>query len=128
MLKIKLKKSIIKNNNDIENMKAVTALEQNDYKGMIAYKKKALSITKYDIAEYQDYIVMLKMAIDDSIARNDADDYQNYVKDLLEILAQLKEVEKNTHWLGWKLRDTPKLTLAQEYVDYIDWYRRTQSE
>lgn len=110
------------------NMKAIVALEQENYKDMIAYKKKALSITKYEIAEYQDYIVMLKKAIDDSIVRNDAESYQTYVKELLAIPMQLETIEENTHWLAWKLRDVPDLTLEQEYVDYIEWYRRLGNE
>lgn len=110
------------------NMKAIVAFEQNNYEDMIRYKKKALSVTRYEIAEYQDYIVMLKKAIDDSIDRNDTNDYQMYVNDLLEVPNMLKGVEKQTHWLAWKLRDSPKLTLGEEYVEYIDWYRRLENE
>lgn len=110
------------------NMKAIAAFEKGNYKDMIAYKKKALAITKYEIAEYQDYIVMLKKAIDDSISRNDSEDYAVYVQELLDVPTQIEAVKEQTHELAWKLRDIPKLTLEQEYMDYIEWYRRLTNE
>lgn len=101
------------------NIKAVAAMEENDYGAMIENKKKGLAITRYNILEYEDYIVMLKKAIDHS----DGDEQEKYIQDLMMVEKRIEEVLDNTNPLAYRLRDKPELELPEEFREYIKFYQ-----
>lgn len=100
------------------NIKAVAELEKENYAGMIACKKKGLAITRYDILEYQDYIVMLSKAINASTG----DEKENYISDLLCVEKQIQDVLGQTNNLAYRIKDKPELELSQEYKEFIEFY------
>ena len=106
------------------NIKAVAELEKGNYAAMIQYKKQGLAITKYDIREYQDYIVLLKKAIDDATGS----EQEGYINSLLCVEKEIREVLEQTNELAYKIKDTPKLELGQEYQNYINTYKEFWNE
>ena len=98
-------------------------MQNGNYREMIRYKQEGLRITKYNIAEYEDYIIMLKKAIDKSLEENDTEMFDVYKNKLLEVPQILEEVKKDTNPLSWKLRDKPNLELDQEFYRYIGSYK-----
>lgn len=101
------------------NIKAVAELEKGNYTEMIQYKKQGLAITKYDILEYQDYIVLLKKAIDGTQGA----EQERFINDLLCVEGQMMAVLEKTHKLAYRIKDKPELELGQEYKEYIGFYR-----
>lgn len=101
------------------NIKAVAEMEASDYGAMIENKKKGLAITRYNILEYEDYIVMLKKAIDHS----DGEERKKYIQDLLMVEKRIEEVLDNTNPLAYRLRDKPELELPEEFREYIKFYQ-----
>ena len=117
---------ILKSNNysyAAYNIMAVWHMQNGNYREMIRYKQEGLRITKYNIAEYEDYIIMLKKAIDKSLEENDTEMFDVYKNKLLEVPQILEEVKKDTNPLSWKLRDKPNLELDQEFYRYIGSYK-----
>lgn len=100
------------------NIKAVVALEDADYQEMIRYKRKGLSITKYDIAEYEDYILMLKKAIDNTAG----EEQREYIQYLLEVNDMLEQVKRETNPIAYQIKDKPELELPKEFQDYIAFF------
>lgn len=106
------------------NIKAVAELEKENYAGMIECKKKGLAITRYDILEYQDYIVMLNKAINVSTGS----EREKYISNLLCVENQIQEVLGQTNDLAYRIKDKPEMKLSQEYEDFIEFYREERKE
>lgn len=106
------------------NIKAVAELEKGNYQDMIQFKKKGLAITRYDIREYQDYIVMLNKAINAS----EGSEREGYISDLLLVEEQIKSVLEQTNDLAYQIKDKPELELESEYKEFIQFYREERKE
>jgi hypothetical protein len=94
-------------------------MDRGEYMEMLKYKQKALNITRYALQEYEDYIVMLKIAIENYEQQGDVENRQQCVAYLLQVEDMLEEVEQDTNGLAYKLDEKPDLELPQEYVAYI---------
>lgn len=106
------------------NIKAIAELEKGNYKEMIRCKKKGLSITKYNILEYQDYIVLLKKAIDGTTGKEQA----SYIEDLLFVEDQVQDVLEQTNELAYRIKDKPELEMEEAYIEYIQIYKDIRNE
>lgn len=100
--------------------KARSAFAQGDILAMMEYKEKAISLSKYEIAEYTDYLDMLFMAIQMYQEAGDMDSAAYCVETAVSIPLRLEDVRKQTSSLGWKLQDKPELDLPKEYKEGID--------
>lgn len=105
------------------NVKAVAAKDRGDYMKMISYKKKALDITRYSLAEYQDYVLMLAIAIENCQKIGDSENEQKCIAALLEVENILNNIEEETHPLAYKIKDVPQFELPVEYIEYINSFK-----
>lgn len=97
------------------NIKAVVALSEGNYEEMLQNKRKAVEITRYNIAEYEDYVVLLSKAI-----ANSPGDEMQYIEELDRVTEMLKKTEAQTHPLAYEIQDKPQFTLGEEYQEYIE--------
>ena len=101
---------------------ALVASEQEDYMGMVKYKKQAVERQRYRTEEYEDYVAMLKTAIS-YYEEKDSEKYQTCVGELLQVEDMLAEVKDSTHSLAYQINDKPELELSKETVTYINSFR-----
>lgn len=97
---------------------ALVAKEEKDYPQMVEYKKQAVLLQKYRIEVYDDYVSMLKTAIE-SCENSDSKEYKQYVEDLLAVKTILADVEENTHSLAYRIYDKPSFNLSKKSRKYI---------
>ncbi|MDD6069373.1 MAG: O-antigen ligase family protein [Clostridiales bacterium] len=104
------------------NVKAVAAMDREEYAEMLKYKRRALEITRYTLEEYKDYVVMLKIALEAYEQQGDFEQSQECVNNLLQVEGMLKAVEQNTNPLAYRLDEKPDLKLPEEYREYIQLF------
>ena len=98
---------------------AELAWRSGDFAGMIQAKQEAISHNKYDIREYTDYMDKLLESIERCRKSDQGESLQLCMKELLAIPERLNEVLDGSSALAWKIVNTPKLTLPQEYLDIL---------
>ena len=101
------------------NLNAVKCLIEGDFEGMAQNKKKELSLDKYNISLYEEYIMMLNDVIQIYEKRGDLENknkYQNYV---LEVEEMLENVKRNTCSFANKIYDNMQFELNDEAKEYI---------
>ncbi len=100
--------------------KARNAFAQGDVLAIMEYKEKAISLSKYEVAEYTDYLDMLFMAIQIYQEAGDIDSAVYCAETAVNIPLRLEAVREQTSSLGWKVQDKPELDLPEEYKEVID--------
>lgn len=100
--------------------KTRSAFAQGDVLAMMEYKEKAISLSKYEIAEYTDYLDMLFMVIQMYQEAGDMDSATYCAETAVNIPLRLEAVREQTSSLGWKVQDKPELDLPKEYKEGID--------
>ena len=99
---------------------ARSAFAEGDVTGMIKYAEKGISLSKYDLAGYLDYIDMLSIAADMFRRSGDAESEAFCRARLAGIPAALEEVKRSTSPLAWMITDRPELDLPPEYTEKIN--------
>ena len=99
---------------------SVIAYQREDYEEMVSYKKKALSLQKYNMEAYERYVRRLAQAIELESQANRADTTVFLLEAVAEVPAILKQVERNTDGLAYRTRDIPDFTLDGEIQEYIE--------
>lgn len=103
--------------------KARAAYARGDFESVIAYKRKAVSLARYELEEYLDYFQMLYVGFQMYLAGGDARSAAVCREQILEIPDMLTEALNRTDELdalAWKIRDKPELTLPKEYQEILD--------
>mgnify|MGYP003251406819 CR=1 FL=1 len=100
-------------------MKALTAAVRRDYEAMVDYKQQTLSIARYSVSEYEDYIFLLKRAIEFYQETGDVTSKETYVELALRVPDQLAALRAQTSPLAFQLRDQPQFELSKEVQDYL---------
>ena len=84
---------------------------EGDILKMVAYKKKAIHYSKYDIEEYDDYYIMLSTARELYLRAGDTLSALYCEGKIDEIDKMLKELEKSTSSIAYKIDDKPSFEL-----------------
>ncbi len=103
----------------IYKVKAIYNLENKNWKTMIKNKQKSLDINKYDINNYEEYIIMLSEAINYYIKDDNIEDAENCIKLILEVPSKIEQIKNQTSDISYKLRDVPNFELSEEIQNYI---------
>lgn len=98
---------------------ARAAYARGDFANMIIYKQQAITLSKYELAEYLDYFDMLYVGIQLYLKNGDVESAEFCRQRLLEIPELLEQVLAETDGLAWKIRDKPKLRLPEEYQERL---------
>lgn len=113
---------IIENNKYVAiayNIKALNELENENYNDVCEYKEKAIELDKYNPKEYEDYIMLLSKILDKIVRNNDDTNTLKYINKVLEIPNTIKNVERNTTSLAKKIKDSSKIELNVQTIQYI---------
>ena len=114
---------IIKNNKHVSiayNIKALNELENENYSKVCEYKEKAIELNKYSSKEYEDYIILLSKILDKTVRNGDGENTLKYINKVLEIPNMVEQVENNTTSLAKKIRDSSKIELNDQTLQYIN--------
>ena len=101
------------------NVKASYYFTKRDFEKMIENKKKAIEIDKYQITEYEEYIVLLSKAIEYSLKKDNLADANTYMQLVLEVPKRLEEIQESFNSLAFKIKDKPNLKLNENIENYI---------
>lgn len=99
--------------------KANVAYAKGDGQSVIQYKQKAISLSPYTMAEYEDYGEKLFQLMTLYQQAGMADSAQTCRQCLLEIPTLLEQVEENTSPLAWKIADKPDLEPSPALQEYL---------
>ena len=102
--------------------KAKAAFSNGDFESVMKYKKKAIALSRYTLAEYLDYADMLIVGAQLYTQYGDTRSAGYCVSELISIPNQLERVREGTSALAFKINE-PELELPDEYVSVIDRLR-----
>lgn len=118
----KIASEIIETNTNIAltyNVKSLYYMQNENWKLMIKNKQKSLEINKYDISNYEEYILMLSMAIDYYINKDDINNAMNCIKLVVEVPSKIEQVKSSTDHISYKINDIPDFELSENVQNYI---------
>ncbi len=119
----KIASKILETNTNIAlpyKVKALYNLENNNWQLMIKNKQKSLEINKYDVNNYEEYILMLSNAIDYYVKNDNMSKAEQCINLILEVPSQLENLKKTTSDIAYKLKDLPNFELSREVQNYIE--------
>ena len=100
--------------------KARAAYARGDFGSMIDYKRRAISLARYSLPEYLDYIDMLTVGV--RLYKENGDDASaDYcARQAQSVPEMLAEVQENSSALAWKIDEKPELSLPDGYLRKIE--------
>jgi len=107
--------------------KAVVASQENDYEVMVSNMQKVVTISKYDLKKYEEYLIVLEKAMNYYNEQGDRENLLKYANLALAIPEQLNKVTAETHPLAYMIDDQPKLQLSQEAQNYLSALKKALS-
>ena len=102
------------------NIKSYYSCATKKYDDMIYQKQKAIKLDKYNMENYDDYILILSRAIEDSIKSSDYDNANKYINYALDVENMLNELKENTSDLAYKINDSPTFELNENSKKYLE--------
>ncbi len=82
-------------------------------------KKRYLEINKYDMSEYEDYVLMLSKAIEYYAQNDEMEKAMEYVKQVVEIPSIIEKVKSSTSSIAYELKEVPNFELKENVQKYI---------
>ena len=105
-------------------VKANQAFLSGDLPDLIAQKREALRLSRYNLAEYLDYFDLLQRSYERFRQRNDREDADRCLEQLHEIPQMLAEVKAGTSRLGRMISDQPQLDLPANCLSWLNTHPR----
>lgn len=105
--------------NECYDIQAILAYGEQDYEAMAVAKEKSLSLQKYNMAAYDNYLKLLSQALTDAVERKDKDGAMFLLERARNVKQLLKAVKDNTTQLAWKTRDIPQFTLSELSEEFL---------
>ena len=103
----------------IYNIKAYYYLDNKNWNLMEQNKKRYIEINKYDIKEYEDYVLMLSQAIEYYAQKDEIDEAIEYIKKVVDVPSKIEQVKSSTSSIAYKLKDIPTFELEPNVQNYI---------
>lgn len=126
-----ISEEIVKNNMSVSlawSGMARAAFADGDIERMIDNKRKAISLARYSVEEYEDYIKMLLTAAQLYRSEGEIGSAEYCIKEVLNVQRWMEEVKAQTDPLAWKLTDKPELALSDGYQLYVDIIKNRLSD
>jgi len=124
----KLADEILKDNKyEIQAYNANSAyyLFNGEFDKMVENKKKEISLDKYNIKVYEEYIMMLSEVLQVYESTNDKDNIIKYSNYIFEVEQMLDDVRNNTDELAYKITSKINFNLSEDINNYINNIRQT---
>ena len=103
----------------IYNIKAYYYYINKDWSLMVQNKKKYLEFNKYNIKEYDEYVLMLSEAIEYYAQNDEMEKSMEYIKQVVEVPSIIEHVKSSTSSTSYKLKDIPTFELESNVQKYI---------
>ena len=103
----------------IYNIKAYYYYINKDWKSMVQNKKKYLEFNKYNLKEYDEYVLMLSEAIEYYAQNEEMEKAMEYIKQVAEVPSIIEHVKSSTSSISYKLKDKPAFELSENVQKYI---------
>ncbi|MBR0427278.1 MAG: O-antigen ligase family protein [Clostridia bacterium] len=103
----------------IYNIKAYYYLKNQKWNLMEQNKKRYLEINKYDMSEYEDYILMLSQAIEYYAKNDEMEKAMDYIKQVVEVPSIIEKVKSSTSNIAYELKEVPNFELKENVQKYI---------
>ena len=103
----------------IYNIKAYYYLNNKNWNLMEQNKKRYIEINKYDMKEYEDYVLMLSQAIEYYAQNDEMEKAVEYIKKVTEVPSIIEQVKSSTSSVSYELKDVPKFELETNVQKYI---------
>lgn len=119
----KLANTILKQNPYIGaayKVKANNAYYAGNWEQMIEYQKKAITLNRYDITEYEEYILYISQALEQTIRQEKQEETKYLIKEAKQITAILENTKQTTHPLAYQIIDKPQLEFRGETKQYLE--------
>lgn len=117
---------VIKTNSNIAmpyNVKAIYNSQKENWQAMIKNKQKSLEINKYDIDNYEEYVLMLSDAINYYVQNDYLDKAENTINLVTEVPSKIEKLKQTTSSMAYKIKDKPNFELNDNIQDYIEKMR-----
>ena len=103
----------------IYNIKAYYYYINKDWKSMVQNKKKYLEFNKYNLKEYDEYVLMLSEAIEYYAQNEEMEKAMEYIKQVAEVPSIIEHVKSSTSSISYNLKDKPTFELKSNVQKYI---------
>lgn len=108
--------------------KARATLSHGDVEGFVKYKLRTIQLAPYQYEEYVDYLESLAFCYSKYYEAGDMEGAKFCAKRADAIPKMLEEVKERTSWLGWKIKDVPKVVLSHENMELIEEMKEETGE
>jgi len=118
----KIASKILETNKELgmaHNIKAYYYLNNMNWNLMAQSKKKYLEINKYDITEYEDYVLMLSHAIEYYAQNDEMEKAVEYIEKVVEVPSIIEKVKSSTQSIAYELKEKPNFELSEKVQKYI---------
>ena len=118
----KVASKILETNKELgmaHNIKAYYYLNNMNWNLMAQGKKKYLEINKYDITEYEDYVLMLSHAIEYYAQNDEMEKAVEYIEKVVEVPSIIEKVKSSTQSIAYELKEKPNFELSEKVQKYI---------
>ena len=118
----KIASKILETNKELgmaHNIKAYYYLNNKNWNLMAQSKKRHLDINKYDINEYENYVLMLSQAIEYYAQNDEIEKAMDYIKQVVEVPSIIEKVKSSTSNIAYELKEVPNFELKENVQKYI---------
>ena len=95
-------------------------LEKGEDSKVLENLKLAISLDRYNIEEYNNYVFVLSQIINQKIIEEEYDDVDFYIKEVLKVEQMLEDLKNNTSKFAKYFIDKPNFELDEEAKKYIE--------
>ena len=95
-------------------------LEKEEYTKVLENLNKAILLDKYNIEEYNNYVLVLSQIINKKIIEEEYEDVDFYIKEVLKVEQMLEDLKKATSKISKYFIDKPSFELNDEAKKYIE--------
>ena len=118
----KIASMILETNENAElayNIKALYYMQNKNWSLMEQNKQRAIEIAKYEISNYNEYVLMLSGAIDYYVKNDEMKKATEFIKKVIEVPSKIEQLKSSTSNISYKLRDIPDFELSDNVQKYI---------
>lgn len=103
----------------IYNIKAYYYMKNQSWNLMEQNKKRYIEINKYDMSEYEDYVLMLSQAIEYYAQKDEMEKAVEYIEKVVNVPSIIEQVKNSTNSISYNLKDVPNFELSENVQKYI---------
>ena len=101
-------------------IKAREAFSQGDIQTFIGYEEQAISTKPYDTTIYEEYLTLLRYALDMYMGSGDRESGIYVLEKMQQAADQLSGLSEHTSPLAFKIKDKPQFELDDEYKGLLE--------